>query len=174
MAAGKLAGSAASTWLNAFSPPAEAASATTSKPDCMLAPCSGRGTDQPAKPADAALLQRDRADAELGGKTIARAGLQVRLPGERLRGAHHEPDGAREECDAIVLGDVARKRLAHDSVARALQELERRLVRFADAAARVGDQIGIGRELEEFRVALVFPHEQRGLALQLFPHDVEL
>src|SRR5882724_2958824 len=173
-AAGKSTGSAASTWVSAFSPPAEAASATTSKPAGIAAPGSVRSADQPAEAADAALLERNRAHAEVRSEGSAPARLQPGRPGERLGSAEQKSHGAGEELDAVGVDDVIGERAAADLVARRVEELERGLVGLADAAAGVGDQVGIRRELEELRIALVLAHQQRRLSLQLFPHHVEL
>src|SRR5256885_7238208 len=96
-AAGKSAGSAASTWVSAFSPPAEAASATTSKPEGIAAAGSVRSADQPAEAAHAALLERDGAHTELCGEGRPVVRLQARHPRERLGGAEQKADGAGEE-----------------------------------------------------------------------------
>src|SRR5262245_15470655 len=77
-AAGKLPGSAARTSVSALSPPAEAASATISKPSgtARLA----ERPDQPAQAADAAPAERDGAHGEERAPRLPGGGLQRRFP----------------------------------------------------------------------------------------------
>src|SRR5919198_4502654 len=87
---------------------------------------SGGRAHEPAQPADAALLERDRAHAELRGERLALARLELRAPGERLhRATEHESHGAREEAHAVIGGDEFGERFAEHLVARRLEELKR-------------------------------------------------